>query len=283
MFTQWPVPASAGVGLKPQHFQNILQGKPSVDWFEVHPENYMVEGGPMLHFLEQIRENFPLSFHSVGMSLGSGRGFQESHLHRLKTLSDRFKPALISDHLSWSHWDKFSLNDLLPMPYTFEALKIMCENVDRAQTILGRKIAIENPSSYFDLKSINQHKIELDECDFLIALAEKSGADILLDVNNVYVSAFNHGWNAEEYIKRIPAHLVSEIHLAGHSLKETQSGEVRIDDHGSKVCKDVWALYEFSLQCIGKKPTLIEWDTDVPDWKVLETEAQRASNILREF
>ena len=272
-----PVPVRAGIGLKPRHFTDILDSRPDVGWFEVHPENYLVPGGPMLYGLEQIRACYPLSFHSVGMSLGSADGVDERHVRRLKGLCDRFEPGLVSDHLSWSRWRHASLNDLLPMPYTEASLKLMVNNVHRVQDILGRPIAIENPSAY-----CNFANPDMEEADFLVDLARTTGAGILLDVNNVFVSACNQGWSAERYLEKIPGDLVREIHLAGHSIEQTRSGDIRIDDHGSRVCSEVWALYANVLQMQGCFPTLIEWDTDIPDFHILQEEALLADAMLQE-
>ncbi len=270
-----PIPVRAGIGLKPQHFEEILGTLPNLGWFEVHPENYMVPGGPMLDYLEKIRAHYPLSFHSIAMSLGSADGVNESHLNKLKTLIDRYQPAIVSDHLSWCRWNNYSLNDLLPVPYTTEALEIMVSNVLHIHDILGRSIAIENPSSYFNFAGA-----DMTEAEFLVALATRSGATILLDINNVFVSAKNHGWDAREYLAQIPAHLVSEIHLAGHKVETTNSGQILIDDHGSRVCDDVWALYQQVIREIGVYPTLIEWDTDIPGLSELLCEASSAERIL---
>lgn len=272
-----PISACAGIGLKPQHFFEIIENQPKVGWFEVHPENYMVPGGPMLYNLHKIRENYPLSFHSIGMSLGTASGIDKNHTLRLKELIERFQPSLVSDHLSWSRWGQNSLNDLLPVPYTQEALSIMVENVSQVQDILGRQIAIENPSSYFDIAGA-----DLSEAEFLVELVKKSGASILLDVNNIFVSANNHAWSAAGYLEQIPAELVSEIHLAGHKREKTSSGEILIDDHGSKVCDEVWALYKLALSQIGRKPTLIEWDTDIPLFSTLLDEKNLADKMLIE-
>lgn len=270
-----PVPVRAGIGLKPEHFTEILERHPAVGWFEVHPENYLMPGGPMPHYLGKIREHYPLSFHSVGMSLGSADGVDVHHVRRLKQLLDRFQPALVSDHLSWSRWGNTSLNDLLPMPYTEAALRLMSDNLSRVQDILGRPIAVENPSSYFDMAGT-----DMTEWEFLVQLVKNTGATILLDINNIFVSACNHGWEAQEYIQHIPAALVSEIHLAGHKIQATDFGEIRIDDHGSPVCDDVWDLFSFAIRQLGRFPTLIEWDTDVPAFSVLEEEARLADDIL---
>jgi len=270
-----PIPARGGIGLKPKHFTEILEKKPSASWFEVHPENYLVAGGPMHHYLSRIRADYPLSFHSVGMSLGSAEGPDSLYIHRLKNLCDRYQPSLFSDHLSWSRWNHTFLNDLLPLPYTHAALQLILANVDKVQNILGRSIAIENPSTYLALVGG-----DMDECDFLVELARRSGASILLDINNIHVSATNHGWSSLDYLERIPAHLVSEIHLAGHKVEQTAAGTLLIDDHGSQVCTEVWALYGQALARIGPRPTLIEWDTDVPELSVLHTEAVKADRFL---
>jgi uncharacterized protein (UPF0276 family) len=266
-----PVPARAGIGLKPAHFTQILATRPDIGWFEVHPENYLVPGGPLHHYLTRIRADYPLSFHSVGMSLGSADGVDALHIQRLRALCERYQPALVSDHLSWSRWEHTCLNDLLPLPYTQANLQLMLANVDKVQTILGRRIAIENPSSYLALPAS-----DMDECDFLVELARRSGAQILLDVNNVHVSATNHGWSANTYLERIPQELVSELHLAGHKVEHTDAGAILIDDHGSQVCPEVWALYVQALQHLGPRPTLIEWDTNVPALDVLLHEAEKA-------
>lgn len=272
---QRAIDAAAGVSLKPQHFDDIVEHCQAAAWFEVHPENYLVAGGPMLGYLERVRQDYPLSFHSVGMSLGSADGVNASHLRRLRQLVDRFEPALLSDHLSWSRSEGVVLHDLLPMPYTHESLRCMADNIDRAQAILGMAIAIENPTSYFQLQ-----RADYSESEFLVSLAKKSGASILLDVNNVYVSARNHGFDARRYIAGIPPPLVSEIHLAGHTVQPARFGEILIDDHGSPVCDDVWQLFEFALGKIGNRPTLIEWDTHVPPWHTLMAEATAAQAYL---
>jgi len=270
-----PVPARAGIGLKPAHFTAILGQQPAASWFEVHPENYLVAGGPMHHYLGRIRADYPLSFHSVGMSLGSADGPDPFYIRRLKNLCERYQPALVSDHLSWSRWNHTFLNDLLPLPYSQAALQLLLANVDKVQNMLGRRIAIENPSTYLALAGN-----EMDECDFLVALARQSGASILLDINNIHVSATNHGWSSQAYLERIPAGLVSEFHLAGHKVEQTAAGTLLIDDHGSQVGPAVWALYQQALLRMGPRPTLIEWDTDVPELSVLHSEAQKADGFL---
>jgi uncharacterized protein (UPF0276 family) len=269
------LPATAGIGLKPRHFQEVLESRPAIGWFEVHPENYLVAGGPLLARLERIRADYPLSFHSVGMSLGSADGVDVAHLRRLRALAERFEPALMSDHLSWSRQGGRYLNDLLPLPLTEAALARMCRNVMQAQDILGRALALENPSSYLSLPGA-----EMEESDFLIALCRRSGARILLDVNNLYVSGHNLGWSPRDYLRRIPPALVAEIHLAGHKVERVEADTLLIDDHGNPVCAAVWQLYETALAQLGPASVLIEWDTDVPPLSVLLREAEAARQRL---
>lgn len=272
-----PIPARAGVGLKPEHYQNILTSNPDIGWFEVHPENYMSAGGAGHHYLQQIRDKYPLSMHGVGLSLGSEEGLSTEQLAALKSLVDRYQPALVSEHLAWCRYRNFVFNDLLPVPYTKESLDIMVNNIDQTQNHLKRQILIENPSSYFQLDYTTY-----SEWEFLVILARQSGAGILLDVNNIYVSACNHGFDAQEYIKNIPAELVGEMHLAGHSVQKLGSGKILIDDHGSEVIPEVWELYELTLDHIGNRPTLIEWDANIPEWQILLREAERADQRLLE-
>lgn len=272
-----PIPARAGVGLKPEHYQNILTSNPDIGWFEVHPENYMGAGGAGHHYLQQIRDKYPLSMHGVGLSLGSEEGLSTEQLAALKSLVDRYQPALVSEHLAWCRYRNFVFNDLFPVPYTKESLDIMVNNIDQTQNHLKRQILIENPSSYFQLDYTTY-----SEWEFLVILARQSGAGILLDVNNIYVSACNHGFDAQEYIKNIPAELVGEMHLAGHSVQKLGSGKILIDDHGSEVIPEVWELYELTLDHIGNRPTLIEWDANIPEWQILLREAKRADQRLLE-
>lgn len=276
-FQSKPIPALAGVGLKPQHFQSILAQESQVSWFEIHAENYMSGGGLFHHYLRLIREQYPLSIHGVGLSLGSYDGLCQRQLNDLKILVERYEPGLVSEHLSWSRHGQHHLNDLLPMPYTKESINTFVTNISHAQDVLKKQILIENPSSYFEL-----NYNEYSEHEFMITIAQQAGCQILLDVNNVYVSAKNHGFDAKHYIDSIPPSLVAEIHLAGHSVQSLLSGEVRIDDHGSMVCDDVWQLYRYALKKIGARPTLIEWDTNVPDWEVLSSQAAIAHQFLIE-
>ena len=272
------MPALAGVGFKPQHFESIINQQTNVAWFEIHAENYMGKGGIFHHHLEQLCLNYPLSIHGVGLSLGSFDGVCDRQLADLKTLVNRYQPALVSEHLSWSRHGTYSLNDLLPMPYTQESLKVFVDNISHTQDVLGRQILIENPSSYFEL-----NYNEFSEPEFLVSIAQLSGCGILLDVNNVYVSAMNHGFDAKEYIDAVAPVSVGEIHLAGHSVQAMHDKEIRIDDHGSKVCDAVWELYQYTLDKIGAKPTLIEWDNDVPAWQELVEQADIANSYLKKI
>lgn len=266
-----PIPTLVGIGLRPAHHAAVVRTYPGVDWFEAHPENFMAAGGPALAALETVRESYPLSFHAVGLSPGSHRPPDAEHLRRFRRLIDRFRPALVSDHLAWSDDGDGYLPDLLPVPYTREALNRVAANVGRIQDALGRPILIENPSLY-----LRPAGAEMDETDFLAALATRTGCGILLDVNNVYVGAMNLGFDADAYIERLPFGIVGEIHLAGHKTETGPHGTLRIDDHGSAVADPVWRLYERAIRRFGAVPTLIEWDTDVPALEVLVAEAAKA-------
>ncbi len=271
-----PIPARAGVGLKADHYREILETGPDIGWFEVHPENYMGAGGPPHAYLTQIRERYPLSLHGVGLSIGAERPLDTDHLARLKTLVDRYQPGLVSEHLAWSTHDTTFLNDLLPLPYTEETLARVARHVGQVQDALGRQILIENPSTYvvFDTSTMS-------ETDFLKGVAERSGCGLLLDVNNVFVSATNHGFSPEFYIDTFPVEHVGEIHLGGHAEDEDEAGyPLLIDAHDRAVIDPVWQLYHRALRRCGVTPTLIEWDNDVPEWPVLFSEAQQAEAII---
>lgn len=270
-----PIPAAAGIGLKAQHYREILETDPPLGWFEVHPENYMGAGGPPHHYLTRIRERYPLSLHGVGLSLGSAGGLDPDHLRRLKTLVDRYEPGLVSEHLSWSVFDGAYLNDLLPLPLTEEALTHVAAHVDEMQTALGRRVLVENPSAYVRVRNDT-----MSEPEFLTELARRTGCGLLLDINNVYVSARNHGFDTGAYLDAIDPALVGEMHLAGHAVERIDGHELRIDDHGSEVCDAVWTLYASFIAYAGAKPTLIEWDTDVPELGTLLREAARAQTVL---
>lgn len=266
---------SAGLGLKPLHFEEAHAALADGLWFEVHPENYMVEGGPRLAWLEAIRSRHPLSLHGVGLSLAADAPPDPEHLRRLAQLADRFEPALVSEHLAWSTWRGAYHPDLLPMPRTAEALARLCANVDATQTALRRRIAIENPSHYL---RIAEH--ECDEIAFLGELARRTGCGLLLDVNNVFVSSRNLGLRPEAYIDAFPAELVDEIHLAGHSTDPLLGEALLIDSHDAPVAPAVWQLYERLIARIGPRPTLIERDGNLPAFDVMLAERQRAATIL---
>ena len=269
------VPARAGIGLKAQHYQQVIEQQPDIGWFEIHPENYMGRGGPPLRYLERIRRDYPISMHSVGTSLGSHRPLDEAHLKGLKQLVERFEPGLVSEHLSWSHGYEWYTHDLMPLIYTEESLRLVVEHVEQVQEALQRQILIENPSSYLQFKGS-----EIPEQEFLVAVARRSGAGLLLDVNNVFVSCSNHGWDAEHYLAPISPELVGEIHLAGHALRQLEGSVLRIDDHGSPVCPAVWELYRRCIGRMGGRPTLIEWDSNIPELPELLREAAYADECL---
>lgn len=266
---------SAGLGLKPQHFDAARDCRADGLWFEVHPENYMVEGGPRLAWLEAIRARFPLSLHGVALSLAADAEPDAVHLARFRKLIDRFEPALVSEHLAWSTWGGDYRPDLLPFPRTVEALVRIAANVARAQDALRRRIAIENPSHYLRLEG---H--EFGEIEFLSELARRTGCGLLLDVNNVYVSARNLGCDPAAYLDAFPAALVEEVHLAGHSVDPNLGAALLIDSHDAPVAPEVWALYERLIARVGPRPTLIERDGNVPDFAELLAERGQAHATL---
>ena len=264
-----------GVGLKSEHYGHVLEASPDVAFFEVHAENYMMDGGAHHRYLQAIAERYRLSVHGVGMSLGSAEGLDRAHVARFKGLVERYSPWLISEHLAWSRAGKTYLNDLLPLPLTEESLSTVADNIAMLQDALGRKLLVENPSSYMAFTSS-----DIPEPEFLTRLADQTGCGILLDVNNVYVSGKNMGWDVAAYLDAIPSALVGEIHLAGHLLKDVDGVPLRIDDHGSRVTDDVWHHFENLIARIGPRPTLVEWDTDIPDFKTLKAEAHQARAIM---
>ena len=266
---------SAGLGLKPQHYDAAHAAPADGLWFEVHPENYMVDGGPRLAWLETIRSRHPLSLHGVGLSLAADAPPDALHLARLAALVERFEPALVSEHLAWSTWRGAYRPDLLPFPRTSEALARLVDNVDRVQQALSRRIAIENPSHYLRIEG-HAH----DEIAFLTELARRSGCGLLLDVNNVFVSARNLGFDAEAYLDAFPAGYVDEIHLAGHTTDPSLGEALLIDSHDAPVCPAVWSLYERLIARIGPRPTLIERDDNLPAFDVLQQERRRAETVL---
>ena len=270
------IDARAGAGLKPAHTTAILDDRPDVGWFEVHAENYMGAGGPPHFFLERIRTLYPVSVHGVGLSIGSADGMAEGHLARLKTVVDRYQPFAVSEHLAWSTHDGAFLNDLLPLPYTQATLDLVVRHVDEVQTTLGRQILIENPSTYLRFDGE-----QMAETEFLRGLACRTGCGLLLDVNNVAVSAANHGFDAARYLAVFPTEHVAEIHLAGHAVLGGRGGELLVDTHDRPVADTVWKLWRDLIDRIGPVPTLIEWDSDVPSWRVLAAEVARADCALR--
>ena len=267
------IPARSGIGLRAPHYREILETLPDLGWFEVHSENYFGDGGQPLHYLERIRAEYPISLHGVGMSLGGAESLDRRHLGRLKALIGRIEPGLVSEHLCWSTGGGRHVNDLLPLPYTEEALAVVCSHVEQAQEFLGRQILVENVSSYLQYSHST-----IDEWDFLAEVAAHSGCGILLDINNIYVSACNHGFDARRYLRAIPPQAVAEIHLAGFDRLQ----HLLIDTHGTRVCADVWALYRETVARLGPVPTLIEWDTDIPPLSVLLEEAATAECIAEE-
>jgi uncharacterized protein (UPF0276 family) len=270
-----PIPAMAGVGLRFRHHRAVLDERPAAAWFEVHTENYM-GGGPATRYLEAIRGDYPVSLHGVGLSLGTADGLDSAHLARVSEVVERVQPGLVSEHLAWSVAGGTYLADLLPLPMTEEALDVVCRNVDQVQTVLGRQILVENPSTYLRFA----HSTIL-EWEFLAHLTQRTECGLLCDVNNIYVSACNHGWNPYRYLDALPSAAIGEIHLAGHSVRQLEGGRaLHIDDHGSRVAPQVWALYAAALQRFGPVPTLIEWDTDVPPLDVLIEEAATAESAL---
>jgi uncharacterized protein (UPF0276 family) len=277
-----PIPAQAGIGLRFPHQADAARGSNDAVWFEVHPENYLHNAGA-LDELRAVRERRPLSLHAVGLSLGSYAGVNSEHLQNIAALARDINPGLISDHLSWSVLPGTYLADLLPLPYTEEALAIVARNVSQVQDALGRQILVENPSTYLQFASN-----ALSEVEFLGELCRRSGCGVLLDVNNIYVSASNHNQSAtrqlNEFLRCLPSASIGEIHLAGHALLNTGDGrQLRIDDHGSAVIPEVWALYEHAVAHIGAVPTLIEWDTRIPAFGVLQSQAAEAQARLLHF
>lgn len=270
-----PIPARAGIGLRAPHHADLVRDRPQVAWLEAHSENYFADGGAQLQHLQNARALYPLSLHGVGMSLGSVDPLNSEHLRRLKRLVSWSEPRLISEHLSWASVDGSFLNDLLPLPYTEEALIHMIARVDQLQNFLGRQILIENISSYLQFNGK-----QLPEWEFLAALAHESHCGLLIDVNNIYVSACNHGFDPRQYLAAIPPEQVQELHLAGHSVNRYDDHEILIDTHSGPVCTAVWQLFEQALTHFGPRPTLIEWDTDIPALATLVGEADKANAFL---
>ena len=270
------LPARAGVGYKPQHFQALVEAPGAVGWLEIHAENYMGDGGRPLAQLRALSDRFAMSVHGVGLSIGGEGALDEDHLARLKHLCDWLRPASFSEHLAWStHGDAY-FNDLLPLPYTAATLTRVCDHIDRVQEVLARPMLLENPSTYLAFTEST-----MDEVTFLSEIARRTGCGLLLDVNNVFVSATNQGWDPVAYVDAFPLDKVGEIHLGGHDEDEDEHGApLLIDSHGREVVDPVWALYAHTLARGGARPTLIEWDNNVPDFPALEAEAARAESLL---
>jgi hypothetical protein len=275
IFPSNPVPNAAGIGLRSQHVGEMLSRRPSAGWLEVHAENYM-GGSAAVDALEKLRETYALSVHGVGLSLGSASGLDPDHLERLRKVCLRFQPSLVSEHLAWSVADGAYLNDLLPLRYDEQALAIVAANIGHLQDTLQRRVFIENLSAYIAFENST-----MSEAEFLAELVRLTGCGLLLDVNNVYVSAANLDFDAKAFIDRLPADAIGEIHLAGHAVNEVEGDVVLIDDHGSRVPPAVWSLYSYAIRKIGPRPTLIEWDTDLPALDVLLGEAMWADMLAR--
>jgi len=269
------IPAAAGIGLRSAHHEALLDERPPVGWIEVHTENYFHDGGPQQRALEQAREAYPLSLHGVGMGLGSADPLDRAHIARVKRAIERFRPSLVSEHACWTCHEGEHFNDLLPLPYTEEAATYLADRIVQVQDLLGRQILIENLSCYLSFRSSR-----LTEWEFLAAVVERAGCGLLLDVNNAYVNSVNVGLDAVAFINGLPTAAVGEIHLAGHARRVVEGREILLDDHGSRVPEPVWDLYQLALRRYGPTPTLIEWDTHLPELSVLVAEADRARGYL---
>lgn len=263
----------AGIGLRSRHYQEILDTKPAIPWFEVLSENYFGAGGLPIYHLERVREHYPVTLHGVGMSLGSADPLNFAYLARLKKLAKIIEPVYISDHLAWISIDGRHVHDLLPVPYTREALAHFADRVCQVQDYLGCRLLIENPSSYMGFK-----EVDMTEWEFLQELVECTDCDLLFDVNNVYVSSKNHGFDPVEYLHALPKGRIKEIHLAGYEEQDNYL----FDTHGYRVHPPVWELYQITINHLGPVPTLIEWDTDIPEFEVLVDEAGKAQKMLNE-
>lgn len=269
---------TAGIGLKPEHFVEAEQDRRAGLWFEVHPENYMVDGGPRLTWLQRIRTNHPLSLHGVGMSLASNERPDPVHLQALKRLIDRFEPFVVSEHLAWSRLSGAYAPDLLPFPRTHQALETIARNVECAQSTLGVQLLIENPSHYMPLRG---H--DMDEADFLSQLVQRTGCGLLVDLNNVYISAHNIGVDALSYLLQLPEKAIGEIHLAGHNADPGPNCDMLIDTHASPIADGVWSLYRDFIALIGSRPTLIERDDNIPSYSEMMLERDRAHRLVANF
>ncbi len=272
------IPPRAGIGLKNEHIKALLETRPDLGFLEIHAENYMGDGGPLLHMLEALRETYPISLHGVGLSIGGPRELDREHLKRLRGLNDRFRPGLFSEHLAWSTHDTGFLADLLPLPYTQSTLARVVNHITETQNYMGRQMLLENPASYLSFDDST-----MSEADFIAAIVKRTGCGLLLDVNNVFVSARNLKTNEADYLESYPLAHVQEIHVAGHEIATDSSGErVLIDDHGSPVSDDVWALLADVINRTGPLPILIERDNNVPPLKDLVAEAHVADRLTQQ-
>lgn len=271
-----PTDKPEGIGLRHAHYRDVMETRPPVGWLEVHPENYF-GGGEHRHYLFKARELYPISFHAVGLSLGSVERVSRKHLENIKELLTLYEPFQVSDHAAWSMSGNAHLNDLLPLPYTVESLSVLCRNIEETQDSLGRRILVENPSTYLSFSTST-----MTEWDFMNEAARRTGCGILLDVNNIYVQSRNHGFDTADYISGIKKDFVREIHLAGQSEQETDNGPtVLIDTHDGLVRPEVWELYAQAIDRFGQIPTLIEWDQNFPPLSTLVAEAQKAAAIIK--
>lgn len=271
------LPSQVGVGFKTQHFAAIRETRPDLGFFEVHAENFLGAGGAPHAMLTELRQDYALSIHGVGLSIG-GATLDEEHLARVKALCDRYQPDSFSEHLAWSSHGNEYLNDLLPLPYTAETLARICEHVERVQEALGRRMLLENPATYVTFADST-----IPETEFMAEIARRTGCGLLLDVNNVFVSCTNHQADPLAWLEAFPLDQVGEVHLGGHDEEELPSGQpLLIDAHGREVAEPVWALFAHVLDQAGPLPTLVEWDNDVPEWPVLKAEADRAVAMLED-
>jgi uncharacterized protein len=271
-----PIGDLAGTSFKHEHLPAILAEDKRSGFFEVHAENYMGAGGPPHRALETVRRDYPLSLHGVCMSIGGPQPLDKAHLSRFRGLVERYEPALVSEHLAWSTHETAYLNDLLPLPYTEATLATVCDHIDEVQSAIRRPILLENPSTYLAFREST-----MSETDFIRRVAQRTGCGLLLDVNNVFVSAVNHGYSPLQYLSEFPLSVVGEIHLAGHTEQTDDEGDLLlIDSHDKPVANEVWELYERVIRRRGPVPTLIEWDSKIPDWTVLKAEAAAARTIL---
>ena len=271
------LPDRGGLGLKAEHYRDILAAKPDVGFFEIHAENYMGGGGPLHRYLTAIRDDYPISLHGVGLSIGGDRPLDRDHLQRLKDLSDRYEPGLFSEHLAWSTHESGYLCDLLPLPYTSGTLQRVCDHIEQTQTAMGRQMLLENPSSYLDFEESTY-----SEGQFIAEIVRRTGCGLLLDVNNVFISAVNLKFPAIAYIDAYPLSHVQEIHIAGHDVTRDDAGhQLLIDSHGASVVDEVWDLYAAVIARTGALPTLVERDNNVPSLDVLVAEARQADRLMR--